>query len=60
MRQLTLSLFVAAMHEVATYMLHAAAQVEFLLSRVMLLKESIDDSEDLINIALDQRCALER
>jgi hypothetical protein len=33
-------------------------QVEFLLSRVMLLKESIDDSEDLINIALDQRCAL--
>ena len=30
-------------------------QVEFLLSRVMLLKESIDDTEDLINIELDQR-----
>ena len=30
-------------------------QAEYLLSRVMLLKEGIDDTEDLIQIELDQR-----
>ncbi|EIE21166.1 hypothetical protein COCSUDRAFT_43500 [Coccomyxa subellipsoidea C-169] len=30
-------------------------QVDFLISRLNLLKESIDDTEDLINIELDQR-----
>ena len=30
-------------------------QVEFLHSRLMQLKERIDDTEDLINIELDQR-----
>ena len=32
-------------------------QGDYLLSRLKLLKESIDDTEDLVNIELDQRQA---
>ena len=32
-------------------------QGDYLLSRLNLLKESIDDTEDLVNIELDQRQA---
>ena len=31
-------------------------QVDFLLSRLQVLYERIDDTEDLINIELDHRC----
>ena len=30
-------------------------QGDYLLSRLNLLKESVDDTEDLVNIELDQR-----
>lgn len=32
--------------------------MNLLLSRLLLVKSRIDDTEDLINIELDQRCAL--
>lgn len=35
-----------------------AMQVDFLLSRLKVLYERIDDTEDLINIELDHRCNL--
>lgn len=31
------------------------AQVDYLLRRVLLLKERIDDTEDLVNIEMDHR-----